>query len=180
MSISVDVTGLDELARIKRHIESLNGVHHQARLLNLIGAEVETQTRRRISEEKTAPDGSPWQAWSDAYAKSRTGGHSLLDSSGRLLDSISYQIQGNNVHVGSNALYAAMHQDGFDESVNIAAHTRLITQAFGRALKHPVYQTVKAHTRNMFMPLREFLGLSSDNEHDLLALIVKHHKKVLQ
>ena len=180
MSIHVNVTGLDELARIKRHIEALNNKGSQERLLNLIGVEVESQTRRRISEEKTAPDGSAWDAWSERYAKKKSGNNSLLDASGQLLKSITYQIKGNQLHVGSNVPYAAMHQDGFNDAVKINAHTRLITQAFGRALKHPVYQSVKAHTRNMFMPQREFLGLSSDNKQNLFNIIVKHHKKALQ
>ncbi len=178
MSISVEVTGLDGLSHISDYINAAHSPSSQRHLLNLVGAEVESQTRRRISEEKTAPDGSPWAAWSEQYAKHRSGNNSLLDSSGQMLNSITYQVQGDSVHIGSNLLYVAMHQKGFDARVNISAHTRLITQAFGRALNHPVYQSVKAHVRNMFIPQRELLGLSSENERALLDIIVRHHEGI--
>lgn len=79
-------------------------------LLDAAGALVESQTRRRITEDKTAPDGTPWQPWSDAYRATRHAGHSLLrgDTSG-LLDSIQYTVAGDELAVGSDLDYAA-HQ----------------------------------------------------------------------
>lgn len=109
-------------------------------LLDALGSEVETQTRRRISEEKTAPDGAPWAPWSDAYAATRHGGQSLLQSEGHLLDSMHYQVIGGDVvEVGSNLVYAAIHQFGGEE--------------VGRNI-----------------PARPYLGLSDENIDDLAAL----------
>lgn len=81
-----------------------------------VGAVVESQTRRRISEEKTAPDGTPWAPWSSEYAKerSRRGGGSLLERSGALVDSIAFEVSGDEVIVGSPLEYAGAHQDGTD------------------------------------------------------------------
>lgn len=87
-------------------------------LLDALGAEVETQTRRRISEEKTSPDGTPWTPWSESYAATRHGGQSLLQSEGHLRDSIQYQLLSDNeaeVAAGSNLAYAAIHQFGGEE-----------------------------------------------------------------
>lgn len=81
-------------------------------LLENIGALVESQTRRRIQEEKSGPDGKGWQAWSDRYARNRPGGRSLLQSEGGLLDSIQYLVTGGDVEVGSNLIYAATQQYG--------------------------------------------------------------------
>lgn len=83
-------------------------------LLENIGALVESQTRRRIQEEKTGPDGKAWQAWSDRYARNRPGGRSLLQSEGGLLDSIQYLVTDGEVEVGSNLIYAATQQYGDD------------------------------------------------------------------
>lgn len=172
MAVSVEVsTHGEELARYQRLLETLGRSDHKAELLKLIGGEVEDYTRRRISDEKTAPDGTPWAPWSADYAKTRHGGNSLLQGEGGLLDSIEYQVQRNSVRVGSALAYAGVHQDGFSGTVQVPAHLRSITQAFGKALKSPVSQSVGAFTRQMEIPQRQFLGLSSDNQTELLAVI---------
>ena len=106
------------------------------KLLDVIGATVESQTRRRIQEEKESPEGDAWPAWSDNYAARRPEGASLLMSTDHLLDSITFLKEDkNSVAVGSNIIYAATHQFG-DEDRNI--------------------------------PARPYLGVSDDNEKDLI------------
>jgi len=171
MSIAVQVHGLEALAHHQRMLEVLGSPTHKRELLETIGAVAESQTRRRISDEKTAPDGTPWQAWSAGYAKTRHGNQSLLQGDGGLLDSIEYQVNGSHVHIGSSLAYAAAQQNGFTGSVNVPAHTRRITQAFGNVLAFPVYQSVSAFTRAMDIPQREFLGLSGKNKTELLDVV---------
>ncbi|MDM5132912.1 phage virion morphogenesis protein [Aeromonas piscicola] len=172
MAISVEVTTRgEELARYQRLLDTLGRNDYKAELLDRIGTVAESQTRRRISDEKTAPDGTPWAPWSAAYGKTRHGNQSLLNGVGDLLDSIEYQVQRNQVRVGSALAYAGVHQDGFSGSVQVPAHVRRISQAFGKALKFPVYQSVGSFTRMMEIPQREYLGLSSDNQTELLAVI---------
>lgn len=171
MGISAEVRGGAELERYQRLIENLGDPKHKAELLDTLGAVVESQTRRRIADEKTAPDGSPWPDWSDDYAKSRHGNQSMLQGEGDLLDSIQYIVQKNQVRIGSPLAYARVHQEGFSGAVQVDAHVRLITQAFGKALRFPVYQNVNAHSRLMNIPQREFLGLSRDNQTEVYAVI---------
>lgn len=180
MGISVQVNGQAELERYQRMIDALGNPAHKRELLETIGAVAESQTRRRITTEKTAPDGTPWQAWSASYAKTRHGNQSLLQGDGPLLDSIQYQVKGSKVHLGSPLPYAPSIQDGFKGSVNISAHTRRITQAFGKALKFPVNQTVSAFTRAMNMPQREFLGLSGNNKTELLDTVGDFWSEVMR
>lgn len=172
MAVSVEVsTHGVELARYQRLLDTLGRNDYKAELLKLIGGEVDDYTRRRISDEKTAPDGTPWAPWSSAYGKTRHGNQSLLQGDGDLLDSIEFQVQRNSVRVGSALAYAGVHQDGFSGAVQVPAHIRRITQAFGKALAFPVYQSVGSFTRQMEIPQRQFLGLSSDNQTELLAVI---------
>ncbi|EBU8551961.1 phage morphogenesis protein [Salmonella enterica subsp. enterica serovar Telelkebir] len=179
MGISVEVSGTEQLARMRAAVEKLADADLQAELLDSIGAVVESQTRRRISSEKTAPSGEKWQAWSDSYAETRHGNQSLLQGNGDLLDSIQFIVERGRVRVGSPLAYAAVHQDGFNDSVNIGTHNRLITQAFGRVLSHPVWQTVGAHKRKMNIPQRQYLGLSSDNDNELQHVIGDFWQEVL-
>lgn len=81
-------------------------------LLEGIGAEVESQTRRRIQVDKASPANEPWPEWSAEYAETRHAGQSLLQGEGHLLNSLTYQVMGDSVLVGSPLVYAATHQFG--------------------------------------------------------------------
>jgi phage virion morphogenesis protein len=138
--MSVQITfNTSELSLLSARISALDNSRMDNALLEAAGAEVETQTRRRIQSEKTAPDGTQWAAWSPRYAKTRHGGQSLLQSGDYLLDSINYQVLNKRVVVGSHRIYAATQQVG-DDSRNI--------------------------------PARPFLGLSTENEEDLQAILL--------
>jgi phage virion morphogenesis protein len=110
--IEVDVSGLK---RLQARIARLSAIDRRA-LLEGIGAEVETQVRRRIAEEKSGPEGTQWPAWSPRYARTRGPRHSLLVGQGDLLDSIQRIASGGQVEVGSNLVYAAIHQFGGAEA----------------------------------------------------------------
>jgi phage virion morphogenesis protein len=96
---------------------------------------VEGQTKRRIMSEKTAPDGSPWQP--------NQAGTPILVQTGALHGSITHLVTGDETQIGSNLVYAGVHNDG------------------GRAGRGAGFQMVQ----------RQFLGLSGENEDDLTALI---------
>lgn len=112
-------------------------------LMDAVGTEVESQFRRRITEEKTSPDGKPWPAWSPAYAATRHSGQSLLEAEGHLRDSMTHvvAIDGSDVDTGSNLIYARIQNDG------------------GAEVGKPG------------LPAREYAGLSIDNRRDLVDVI---------
>ena len=113
LEIRIDSRGIE---RINQRISELAaGLTDFQPLLEGIGVEVESQTRRRISEEKEGPDGEPWQPWSEAYGETRHGGHSLLEGEGEMLDSIQYLVESDRVEIGTNLIYGAIHQFGGDE-----------------------------------------------------------------
>lgn len=99
-----------------------------------IAGVIESQVRRRIDEEKEAPDGSEWKEWSQEWANNpersrRSGGK--LELYGHLLDSIESQVQGGDtVIVGSPLVYAGRNHDQ-----------------------------------------RPYLGLSSDNEEEIIEVV---------
>lgn len=137
-AIRIDTSDLDRLNRRLADFSRLD----TRRLMNAVGAEVESQTRRRISDQKTAPDGTPWAPWSPDYAATRAAGASRLQDEGDLLDSIHpfIYLDGQAVEVGSNLVYAAIHQ-------------------WGGA---PVGSNI---------PARPYLGLSNENEADVQGVV---------
>lgn len=113
---------LDGTAALTQRLELLPAMQLDP-LRHNIGALVESQTRRRIHEEKAAPDGKAWAPWGPKWASTRHKGHGLLENEGDLLDSIHFVVAGGDVLVGSDLIYAAIHQFGGAE-VGIAIPER--------------------------------------------------------
>lgn len=152
--IEITIENLEfDLMQVDRRIKKLAEIEMKE-LLTGIGAEVETQTRRRISDEKTAPDGSSWKPWSPAYARSAKENHSLLERSGALYGSIQSDVEYDQVGIGSNMIYAAAQNFGHTYPVD------------------PEYQNFVPSAMDRILPAREFLGLSSENRDDLEALVI--------
>ena len=114
-----------------------------------IGALVEDQTKRRIADDKTAPDGAPWADWSAGYRESmarpgRTNPRSLLvGSPSHLLHSIQSYTSGDTVQVGTPLIYGAIHQFGGDPAQGHAP-----------------------------IPARPYLGLSDENAAEVSELVI--------
>ena len=117
------IIDLRQLLPLRRRLMLLSNLRLQ-RLFDVLGGELENQTRRRISTEKTDPDGEPWDEWSEAYAAVRPQKGGLLDLDGGLVDSIAYETSSDAITVGSNLVYALVHQDGWKKK-NIPARPYL-------------------------------------------------------
>lgn len=147
IELTIEVADLDA---INAQLLSLDSVIPD--MLPSLAVLVESQTRRRIAEEQTGPDGKPWPAWSLDYAMTRRPGQSLLMASGDMLDSIAGEVTANDaITVGSDKVQAALMQ--FGGTANMAAGPAAV-------------------------PARPFLGLSDDNLNevaDLVSLAVREH-----
>jgi phage virion morphogenesis protein len=115
-----------------------------------VGSLIEDQTKRRIADEKTAPDGTPWAPWSARYAESlkrpnRVSPRSLLVGDGNLLESIQNYTAGEQIEVGTPLIYGAVHQFGYKG-----------------------------------IPARPYLGLSSENSREIEDLVMERLQELLQ
>ncbi len=137
-SIQIDSSAL---ARIQKSMARLTSNQNLSELLDGIGAEIETQTRRRIEEERESPAGEPWAEWSEKYRTTRKDNQEKLFNEGNLADSIQFVVEENEVHVGTNLIYGAIHQFG------------------GEDVEKPE------------LPARPYLGLSEENLDDLIAVV---------
>lgn len=118
------IINLAGLLPAKRALDRLSRADTR-KLLDVLGSEQESQTRRRITDEKTDPEGGAWDEWSEAYAARRPDKGGLLDLDGDLADSITYIVGDDVVEVGSNLVYAHRHQVGDDEDGGIPARPYL-------------------------------------------------------
>lgn len=140
-----------ELAAVIALIDGL-GDFRRAELLSSIGALGEDQTRRRISDEKTGPDGSAWPANAE--------GTSILHRTGQhLLQSISWMQSGDVVEWGAAWEFAHIHQ--FGAVILPKAAKRLSFLLGGR----------RVFARRVTIPARPFLGISEANAKEIEQLV---------
>ncbi|MGO8759359.1 MAG: phage virion morphogenesis protein [Terracidiphilus sp.] len=133
---------------------------------------------RQTFRDGGSPAGS-WAPLSPASLSWRkySAGHKLLIDTGRLLNSVTFAVQGNSVVIGTGLSYAAVQQEGFDgdQSVKPYSYTRRqrsrdtfgrqqITNKLGRSqsvrrkLSSGIATVnVRAFTRHIRIPARSFL-----------------------
>lgn len=157
VSVVVDLSGLklaeDFLARLAAFDES--------ELLTAIGAMGESQTRRRITDEKTAPDGTAWPA-------NKEGTSILMRTGGNLLGSVAYIVGASEVAWGASWEFAHIHQDGAKISAKNA-----------KALFFRIGKT-KVFAKSVTIPARPFVGLSDDNRTEIEELVTDHFGSLLR
>lgn len=148
-------------------------------LLDIWGALLEASVRRRFDTGQ-GPGGVPWPI---SQRVARHGGKTLVDK-GNLESSIRYDVRPGELEVGvdgvgASSKFAYVHQFGFEGAVQIAAHTRTVSEAFGIPLPGPVTQNVKAHSRNMKIPARPMLGIDDDDRRDMRDVARDHLRSLI-
>jgi len=120
-------------------------------------------------EENFAAEGRPTR-WRPR--KRPRKGYKILTLSGRLRRSVHYAVSGGNqVSIGTNVVYASVHNRGYRGTQRVRGHQRRVTQAFGKPLSAPVICQVAAHSRRMVIPKREFLYIPPADYNEIEATI---------
>lgn len=118
-------------------------------LMDAIGGHLVTSTRDRIATTNVGPDGVPWIP---SFRVENFGGKTLADT-GALLGSIVSQPEQRSVEVGSNLIYAGVHQTG-----------AIITAKNGDALTFFLADGQMVEVASVEIPARPFLGISDEDE----------------
>lgn len=139
-SVVVDLSGLNEATR---KVAALAHVD-VAELMAVVGELGESQTRRRITDEKTSPDGTAWPP-------NLTGTSILLETGDHLLSSVAFMSSADEAKWGASWEYAHVHQDGLVIKAKDAP--RLAFMLGDR----------KVFAKQVTIPPRPFVGLSADN-----------------
>lgn len=132
-------------------------------VLDDVGAHIETSTKERF-ETNIAPDGTPWKQSRRAAAD---GGKTLLDH-GHLRDSIQRApATDDEVVIGTNLIYAAIHQFGGVIRPKNAKKLAFKTP-FGFALLDQVT-----------IPARPFFGLSEEDNQIIPEIVFDHYREAV-
>lgn len=139
-----------------------------------VGASLVTSTQRRF-EESRAPDGSIWPPSLRVLAH---GGKTLIDTA-RLMQSITFNAFDDGVEVGTNVVYAAIHQFGGQITVperqqtlhfKTSKRTGQKLQGFRKAGKADVHVATTIPAHSVTIPARPFLGLDDDDDREIMAI----------
>ena len=121
---TLDVNSKELAALNKRLAKWFIKISKPSEAMKLIAQHLESQTRRRIEKEKSEPDGTAWQEWSEEYAKTRHANHSLLIGTQSMLDDIASESGSDFAAVFTSMIYGRTHQEG-DKSRDIPARSYL-------------------------------------------------------
>jgi phage virion morphogenesis protein len=132
--------------------------------LEEIGAHIEASTKLNFSGQHD-PFGNAWPSLSDvtlARRRKKGKGAQILRDTGRLMNSINHQVNSNSVEIGPDeVVYAAMQQFGAKQG------------AFGRNKRGAPIPWGD-------VPPRPFMGVSDDDQDEILAIITQHIEQALR
>lgn len=126
-------------------------------IMSVIGTALVGSTHQRFITQ-TDPDGQAWRSLNEEYAKTKRNAR-ILTESGRLRDSINSQASRDEVRVGTNVIYAAIHQFGGTIKPVSASHLMFrIGDHF-------------AMVDSVTLPARPFLGISAEDETEIAEIV---------
>ena len=113
-----------------------------------------------------------------AYIKSQKLSDQVLHvKTGTLRRSITAQFSSSGskftAKVGTNLVYARIHEYGFNGQVNVRAFQRMQTVAWGKLMKTPKKVNVRAHAMHMKMPERPFMRPSLEENRDKIITDIR-------
>lgn len=136
---------------------------------------VDARARRQV-----APDGSPWAPLSPRTL-ARKKGNKILRESGALLDTLRHQVSNDELQFGTDRPYGALHQ--FGGKVEHAARSQqvyfkekggVVGNRFVKKRQSNFSQWVTHGARSVEMPARPYLGLSNEDETEILEIVATY------
>ncbi|MBP2843749.1 phage virion morphogenesis protein [Pseudomonas sp. PNP] len=134
------------------------------------------------ARRQVAPDGTPWAPLSPRTL-ARKKGNKILRDSGALLDTLRHQVTDDGLDFGTDRPYGAIHQDG--GKIEHAARSQrvyfkekggVVGNRFVKKSKSNFAQWVTHGARSVEMPARPYLGLSSEDEAEILEIVSDYLK----
>jgi len=175
-----------DLRQVKEKIANLSELlKNKKGILRSVGEEIRESVRDRIRSGGPAPDGTPWQPLSPSYLLVKKGKGILMESN-QLIEQLSLELTEDSVTIGSNKVYARIHQLG--GVIKHKPHTREIRL---RTVKGKTRFAKKSHknarsvlanlpTRTTTIPARPYLGVSPADEATIKKIVESQIENALK
>ncbi|MBP0439437.1 phage virion morphogenesis protein [Tianweitania sediminis] len=148
-----------------------------------IGAAMLQSTQRRF-ERETGPDGKKWAPLRPRTAaarigRGRRGTANILRVSTRLYQSLTFEASNTEARVGSNVVYAAIHQLG--GAIDMPERQQTIHLSTGKrkrfvrsAAKRKESRAVTIGAHQVRMPARPYLGIDQADRDTITSIVADH------
>lgn len=172
-----------DAAAVLAQLNAAAGLLDDPRRMLLDMAESLLATTQQRFRTQTGPDGSQWQALTPAYQRrKRKNKGRILVLNAYLMNQLAYQVNDNELLVGSNLPYAAIHQLG--GTINVVARQRDIYfrrdkngevgQRFVKRSRSNFAQRVTIGPYTITIPARPYLGISTQDEISLVEIATRY------
>lgn len=158
--IRMDIQGSDE---VMTKLKAVSDKSVRRSILDDFGSYLVSVASDRF-ETETGPDGEKWE---QSYRAKEEGGQTL-SKDGHLRNSITHEASADKLEVGSNRIYAAIHQ--FGGEIKPKAAKQLAFRIGGHLIL----------TDSVEMPARPYLGFTDADEVELNNIIHAHWKGTIQ
>lgn len=141
--------------------------------LKAVGMALVTTADARF-QDKREPFGATWAPLLPAYALIKRGSR-ILFARGKLVESLTYQVQGSTVMVGSPLIYAAVHQFG---AVITAKNAPALAFQLGvRGAKGGIKRAF-VHVQKVRIPARPYLGFGPNDQRAVMEVLGGEVKRI--
>jgi len=178
--IRITIDDAAALAALKR---TRDGLLNLRPAMKNIGEYMVLETDDRFKTQ-TAPDGSQWQPISRSWrqAKQRNGYITkILQMRGRLRKSIVPKAGADHVSVGTNVVYANIHQFGGSithharsQQANFRIDKKTGKSQFAKKKRANFSQNVTIGGHTTDIPARPFLGTNDENEREIGRIVADY------
>jgi len=179
ISLSANFSPLDKLFEGVENIPD-----DMTDLFNQIGILLVDSTGQRFLTS-VGPDG---KAWEPSQRAIKSGGNTLLKA-GHLLQSLTYISDRNSVEIGSNIIYAAIHQFGGDIKKKERSQdlffrqnkkTGKVGNRFVKKSRSNFAQKATVGAHSITMPARPYLGLDDNDNNNIIDIVGDYIRDTIQ
>lgn len=151
-----------------------------------IGEAMLRSTHQRF-DAQVSPAGAAWAPLAAATAK-RKKGPGILTEDGTLRGTVVYQVSANAVRIGSNMVYAAIHQLGGTVKHTAKARVAVIDKrgrfkkkrSAARGKKQTHIRFLRGGTWNIPIPARPYLGFSRGDQAKIAKILERHLRRATE
>ena len=171
--IEVEFDSADVRRALRRLIAAGEEIDRPGGVLDVIGARLVTSVQHRF-ETETAPGGEPWKP----SVRAREEDGQTLTDTGRLRASITHRLGPGEVVIGTNVVYAAIHQFGGQTQPRVIRPKHKMALAFNVGGQTIVRKSVR-HPGSK-IPARPFLGIDSGDEAVISETILNRLRRAVR
>ena len=172
--IEVEFDDRDVRRALRRLIAAGQEIDRPGGVLDVIGARLVASVQHRF-ETETGPGGVPWKP----SVRAREEGGQTLTDTGRLRASITHRLGPGEVVIGTNVVYAAIHQFGGQTPPRVIRPKHKKALAFTGGGGQKVVRKSVRHPGSK-MPARPFLGIDTGDEAVISETILNRLRRAVR